>query len=149
MNVFVIEPEIIERIKAQMPGVFGMVGSISTYAGYDEIKDKLPALLVAPDSADALGDPNDGVFQTENQRWQLVLMLEHTQNDVPSDADTVTQAAGVLIYQIMQALVGWRPPTKGYKALAYRGRGEPYYEPGYGEFPLFFETGLIITGSGN
>lgn len=143
-NVFAAEQPIIDRITAQVTSL-SFVGSISQLADFESIPP-VPAVLVRPMGSSVGDAPNDGGFQIETQTWEIVLMVGHQQGTTSATETTVKQA-GALIFQIAQALVGWRPAT-GYQSMAYRGQGEPYYEPGYAEFPLLFETGLVITGLG-
>ncbi|MGB5583693.1 MAG: hypothetical protein WBO93_08875 [Gammaproteobacteria bacterium] len=144
MSVFAAEQPIIDRIQAQVTSL-AFVGSISALEVFETVPP-LPSVIVRPLGSAAEDDPHDGAFQIETQTWEITLLVGHEQGDT-TDTTTVSQA-GTLIYSIMQALVGFRPAT-GYMAMSYRGRSDPYYEPGYGEFPILFDTGLVIQGLGN
>jgi len=140
-NLFACGPALITRIAAQVP----TLAHVSDVSGLEPFENgpPLPAVVIMPDSAEAQGNPDDGDIQRESQRWQLVLMVDHHQSDA-GDMSTVEQA-GELLHQLLTGLIGWRPES-GYSACRYAGRAEPYYEPGYAEFPVYIETGLLIAG---
>jgi len=144
-NVYACVPPIINRLMAEVPGLV-FVGSFSELADFETIPP-VPSIIVDPLGSVAPDDPHDGAFQMETQSWELILMVENLQTD-GTVVKTTLDVAGELIHQIKQALVGWRP-APGYQTMAYRKQPRPHLEPGYGEFPIVFETGLIITGLGN
>lgn len=145
-NVFAVEPLLIARIEANVAGLED-VGSVSKLAGFRPDQIPLPSVYVLPaESPEPEDDPNDGGFQIERQRWEIVICVGHTEDVATDDADTTTSRAGVILFDVIQALVGWRP-VAGYLAFSYKGRPAPYFEPGYAEFPALFETGLVITGT--
>lgn len=137
-NVFAVEPLLIARLQANVPGL-EEVASVSKLAGYRADQIPLPSIYVLPDVAEVEGDPYDGAAQIEQQTWQVIVCVSHL------DTASAAQIAGPLLYQAIQSLVGWRPAS-GFLPFAYRGRLEPYYEPGYAEFPALVSTGLVITG---
>jgi hypothetical protein len=143
-NIFAAEPLIIARIAANVTGLED-VGSVSKLAGYRPDQIPLPSVYVIPGPAEVEGDPNDGGVQIEYQTWQVVVCVGHIEDTATDDSATTAKAAGEILFQVMRALVGWRPAS-GFMPMAYRGREEPYYEPGYAEFPALFQTGLVITG---
>lgn len=145
-NVFAAEQPIIDRIKAQVPTLAASVFSLSQLEAFESVPP-VPAVVVRPMGSRVESAPADGAFQTEVQVWELALLVGHQQTDA-TVAQTTTQQGGALIFELLRALVGWRPAA-GYMPMAYAGRAEPYYEPGYAEYPLSFETGLVITGLGN
>lgn len=145
-SVYEAEQLIIARIREKVPGL-AEVGTVSRYLSYGEVIPT-PSAWVRPGQADAIGDPNDGDIQQENQTWQIAICVTHVDDVAQDDYLTSTKTAGELLYLLMQALVGWRPAA-GFKSFAYRGRMDPYFEPGYAEFPALFETGFLITGIGD
>lgn len=142
-NFFGIEQALIERIREQVPGLAD-VGSVSKLAGYADVPS--PAVYVMPDDAEVEGGPNDGAVQVIRQRWQVVVTVAHMQDVLTEDYDTTAKRAGEILYQVCQALIGWRPAS-GWERFALRAMLPPQYDPGYGDFPALFETGFVITGT--
>ncbi|RLJ20801.1 hypothetical protein DJ031_04635 [bacterium endosymbiont of Escarpia laminata] len=143
-NLFAAEQPIIQRITDNVTGLT-KVGSVSALAGFQELGLMLPGVFVMPADSVITGDPHDGGFQKESQFWLVSVLVEHQEDALGPDIDTTVKKAGEILAQTIRALVGWAPAT-GLQPFAYRGRPDPNYEPGYGEFPALFETGFIITG---
>ena len=143
-DVFAAEAAIVARLRAQVPDLAHVL-TVNELAGFNEIGDLLPAAVVMPMGATVTEPPHDGRVQIETQTWQVVLMVGHSQDE--TGQDTTILRAGALVYAMSVALIGWRPAA-GYSTLAYSGRPDPYYEPGYAEFPIEFETVLTFVGAG-
>ena len=147
-NVFAAERPLIEQIRTLVPGLAD-VGSVSKLAGYQPDQIPTPAVYVMPGESQVPGgadDPEDGAVQIDRQTWEVVVVVAHQQDVLTDDTDTTAKRAGEILFQVMQALVGWRP-AQGFLPFAYRGRPAPDYSPGYAEFPALFQTGLVITGN--
>lgn len=142
-NVFAVEQLLISRIADNVPA-FVEVGTVAKLSGYQFDQIPLPACYVVPGKAEVVGEPHDGGVQIERQEWQVVICVPFI-DDTTDETNTATKAAGELIYQVAQQVIGWRP-AQGFQPFAYRGRPEPYLESGYGEFPALFETGLVLAG---
>lgn len=141
-NIFAPEKAIIERLTDGLE--LKTVKSMSFLVGYEETSKLTPAAFIAPGPSTGLGDPDDGGFQQENQKWYVVLAVAHVSDS--ADDDTTSERAGEYIAEIIKNLVGWKP-AKGFKPLRYAGREETSYLPGHAEFPIVFETGLLLTGA--
>lgn len=145
--MFEVEQPTIQRIKdlVLIPQGLKRVGTVSSLAGVQDLGPYLPGVFIMPDRSE-VGELGDSATQAEKQLWQVVVCVAHSEDIDDEGIDTTAQRAGAILRATAEALIGWRP-AKGYFKFAYRGRPEPYYEPGYGEFPALFETGFLITGS--
>jgi hypothetical protein len=142
-NLFAAEPLIIARIKAMVPGL-KTVASASILAGAQDIAPYCPAAFVLPMGGDVDSNAGRGIVQVERQRWQIVVVVSNIRD--PLDVDTTAQQAGGYLLQVYQALCGW-PPAADLDPMRYAGRPDPYYEVGYGEFPVLFETKAVLQGT--
>lgn len=142
-NLLAAEPLIIARLKAKTTGL-ATIASASVLAGAQDIAPYCPAAFVLPGRGNP-GSTAGAVRAVEEQEWQIVVVVRNVRD--PNDVNTTATIAGPFLLQIVQALIGWRP-SADHRAMTYAGRGEPYYEPGYGEFPLFFTTGVPLQGIG-
>lgn len=149
VNPFIVETALIEHLLAEIAGIQD-VGSFAKYQSQVAGQDypPLPSIYVMPDESDVT-DNGDG-FQVENQLWIVSVLVDHSPDS--SDIDTTANKAGVIMADVMSALIGWRPSLggstiQGFKEMRYAGRGAPIYAPGFGEFPVLFTTGLVLTGN--
>lgn len=142
-NLLAAEPLIIARIKAHVPGL-RTVASASVLAGAVDIAPMCPAAFVLSDLASARGTDVPG-RAIEAQNWQVVICVASIRD--PHDVNTTASVAGPFMLDAVKALAGW-VPTPDHRAVVYQGRGAPYYEPGYGEFPLFFGVDVPLRGIG-
>lgn len=140
-NYFEAELLIINRIKAL--SIAGLnVYSASYIAGVTNINGLCPFVLVEPADSD-ISDGAEGRLQEDTQQWQVVVCTTHVKD--ASDVVTSAQKAGAIILPIMKTLVGWQP-SADFKPMVLLGRRQPYYEPGYAEFPFVFETRFNLQG---
>ena len=148
-NPFIIETALIAHISSEIPEFAG-VGSFARYQNWLSESDvpPLPCAVVMPVDSEVTDDGKE--FQIETQAWAVSVFVGHS--PAPNDEDTTAVRAGTLIAKLNGALVGWRPTyqgsrLQGFKPMRYAGREVPVYAPGYGEFPVIFETGLVLTGN--
>ena len=149
-NPFIIETALIAHLSAEIPELAG-VGSFAKYQSWLSVSDvpPLPCAVVMPDDSEVTDDGPEA-FQVENQLWMISIFVGHSPDE--NDVDTTAIRAGALMAKINGALVGWRPEyqgsrLEGFKPMRYAGRAVPIYAPGFGEFPVLFETGLVLTGN--
>lgn len=149
MNPFIIESALIAHLSAEIPEFAG-VGSFAKYQSWVAVSDipPLPSAVVMPDESEVTDDGQG--FQVESQLWLISIFVGHSPDE--NDVDTTAIRAGELMAKVNTALVNWRPEyqgsrLQGFKPMQYAGRGVPVYAPGVGEFPVLFETGLVLTGN--
>jgi len=138
-----LEPDIIARIKAEVPGL-ATVASVGFLAGAQDIAPYIPAAFVIPGGAQYETAGADGGPVTETQHWEVVLYVKHVKD--PADLATTSSLAGPLLEGIVGALHGWRFDRR-HHPMAIAARPDPVYYPGFGEFPLSFETRRVVTGT--
>jgi hypothetical protein len=143
MNPFDAEPLIIARIQARVPGL-KTVASASILAGAQDIAPYCPAAFVLADAGAYGPAPSDARVQVESQRWQVVVCVANIRD--PADVNTTAQQAGAYLGPVMAALIGWRADTQ-HVPFSIAERPAPYYEPGYGEFPIIIETRVVFAGT--
>ena len=148
-NPFIIESALIEHISGEIAGLED-IGSLGKYQKKVANSDypPIPSVWVMPDESEVTDD-GDG-FQVESQLWIVSVLVDHSPSE--NDVDTTAMKAGAIMEELMSALVGWRPSyqgsrLQGFKPMKYKGRGTPIYAPGFGEFPVLFETGLVLAGN--
>lgn len=148
-NPFVIETALIEHLTMQIPDLLD-VGSFAKYEAQVAGQDypPLPSVYIMPDESEVSDNGDD--FQVETQAWIISILVDHSPDIL--DVDTTATKAGVIMADVMSALIGWRPSLggstlQGFKTMRYAGRGTPIYAPGFGEFPVLFTTGLVLTGN--
>lgn len=149
LNPYIIETALIMRISGSLASL-QEVGSFGKYQARvaDSDRPPLPAVYVMPDESN-ISDDGQG-FDVENQLWVVSVLVEHSPDT--SDTDTTAIRAGEVMRELFDALIGWRPTLngstlKGFKPMKFAGRATPIYAPGFGEFPVLFETGLVLTGN--
>lgn len=140
-NLFDIEPLIIARIKAMIPGL-RTVDSISLLASAGDVAQFLPAAFVQPMQGETKTYAASHV--NERQQWLITVCVENYRDS--SGTQTTASKAGEHAHAIIAALNGWAPHGAG-KQIQYEGRAAPYYETGYGEFPLQFGYDVFIHGA--
>lgn len=131
-NLFAPEPLIIARLRSEIPEL-QTVDSLAVLAGKKDITPLCPAVFVLPLGSEVLaqhGVSTRDAFTYEVQRWQLVLCVAYRK-----ETSLAVQAGEFIV----QTLERW-PPSGDWAPLRYASRDDPYYEIGYGEFPLQFET---------
>lgn len=145
-NLFAPEQPIIDRITQLVPDLQAVL-SFSQLEAFETVPP-VPAVVVGDIDFSSDDDPQDGSLQMIVQPWQIRLIVPHRQTDA-TVAETTNSVAGTLGFQILQALIGWRP-VSGFLPMAFRdsASGEDK-DHGYYIIDLYFETGLIVTGSGN
>lgn len=149
-NLFAAEPLIIERLIAQVPEL-ETVGSYTLLATAQDLTPYCPAAFVGPGPGEVLDDTPKGLDPVESQGYTVLICVAHIRD--PEDLATTATAAGALAAKVIIALSGWAPgegrPGVPYKSgLRYLGHDEPYYEPGWAEFPLNFRARAILRGIG-
>ena len=148
-NPMIIETALIEHLSAQIAELQD-VGSFAKYQAQVDGQDypPLPSIYVLPDESDVT-DGEHG-YQIEEQMWIISIMVDHSPDS--ADEDTTAIKAGAIMAKVASALVGWRPELagsrlQGFKPMKYVGKGTPIYAPGFGEFPVLYSTGLVLTGN--
>ncbi|MCU7845296.1 MAG: hypothetical protein KZQ93_15815 [Candidatus Thiodiazotropha sp. (ex Monitilora ramsayi)] len=147
-----VEQPTLIRLRERLLTPFGLkiVESADEVAGATDLGPYIPGVFLMAAWSEVVDDPNGGDFQIEKEYWQTSVLVAYQQIKDQAEpkqiVDTAAQRASAILKATAGALVGWRP-AKGYLTFAYRGRPDPIYQPGYGEFPALFETGLIITGT--
>lgn len=141
-NLFDIEPLIIARIKAAVPEL-RTVDSVSLLASAGDIAQLLPAAFVQPMEGQATASIAANAM--ERQSWLITVCVSNFREAI--GAATTASKAGEHVQKIIAALNGWAPHGVG-KLMQYEGRSAPYYEPGYGEFPLQFGFDVYVHGQG-
>ncbi|MFH1493743.1 MAG: hypothetical protein ABIG70_02980 [Pseudomonadota bacterium] len=140
-NLFDIEPLILARIKALVPDL-RTVASVSLLAGAADIAPYLPAAFVQPMEGELKSSAAQSI--SERQTWLVTVCVENFRD---TETETTASKAGNHAHNIIAALNGWAPHGVG-KLMQYEGRSAPYYEPGYGEFPLQFGFDVYVHGQG-
>jgi hypothetical protein len=98
--------------------------------------------VITPDSK---GVAQHGKVQLAQQFWVVMLSVRNV-----ADAGNAAQLdAGVLIFDVLKALLGWRP-SKDYEWLHWQH--SPWRKTerdGFIHYPLMFSTQTTVTGIGN
>lgn len=148
-NPMLVESALIAHISAEIAGLQD-VGSFAKYQRQvaDQDYPPLPSVYVMPDESQVT-DEKQG-FQIEDQLWVVSILVDHTPH--ATDTDTTAIKAGVIMAELAELLIGWRPTYQGsrlagYEPLQYMGRGTPVYAPGFGEFPVLYKTGMVLAGN--
>lgn len=142
-NHFEAEPLIIQRIKDKAIAGVKTVASASILAGAQDVAQYVPAIFVLPDAGDYIPQVSDGQVQTETQHWQIIVVVKNIRD--PLDVNTTAREAGGYMTELLQALVGWKP-AQNLHAMAISARPAPFYQPGYGEFPIILNTRFVVSG---
>lgn len=139
-NLFDVEPLIIARIKALVTGL-RTVESVSVLAGAADLAPYLPAAFIQPMEGEIKSIAAKSGM--ERQTWLVTICVANYRD--PTGTQTTASKAGGFSHDVIAALNGWAPHGVG-KLMEYEGRAAPYYEPGYGEFPLAFGFDVYIHG---
>ena len=139
-NIFSAEQPIIDKLKEILDPLFPgiAIGSASMIASADDIAAFTPGVFVFAGSGEVNTDAVKHTVTADKQRWQISVFVK---NHVGTDTSSAFRA-GEILAAVFDAMLGWAP-TEYHKPLKLTGRADPYYEPGYAEFPVFFETTLV------
>lgn len=145
MNPLIVEEDIIARLREKVDlvpmenilSIQGLAGQKSTIP--------LPCIYVLPDDSffnEDIDPDQGGAVQVERQNWWVSVHVSHIDDQTKQSA---TVLAGEIMEQVYKALVGFRP-RKGFMPMAYRGRSETFLDPGFAQFPMRWETGMVLVG---
>lgn len=138
-NLFSAEQPIIDRLADKLLDIQDItVGSASKVAGAYDPAEFAPGVFVFAGSGAVKTDALKHTVTADNQRWQISVFVAHHAGASSSSATR----AGEILARVFDCLLGWRP-TDNHSALKLVGRADPFYEPGFVEFPVFFETNLV------
>lgn len=130
---------IINRLGAEVPAL-AHIGWASDLAGVDDIAALCPGAWVQPGGItrpDALERAAVLAY-----RWLVTLTV------VGDGVVALEVQADGYLDDIRRALIGWRweGAARPYSALKWTADLEPYYEPGYGEFPIELTMQQVAKG---
>ena len=141
----IVEEDIVERLRQKVTLVpMANIMTIQGLAG-QQGKMPLPCIYVLPDDSffnEDVDPDQGGSVQVERQNWWVSIHVQHI-NDLTKPSASVL--AGSIMEQVYGALVGFRP-RKGFMPMAYRGRSETFLDPGVAQFPMRWETGMVLVG---
>ena len=152
MSFYAAEPLILQRIRDQVPSL-ATVASASRLAGADDPaafcvdpndETQHGACFVIPMEGEVTGSGGEGVYVRFLQGWLLLFIEAHEQD--PADEQTTASRAGAAMLQAVEALAGMELAPSFGGRLTFSGYGAPYYEAGYGEFPVYFRQANQILG---
>ncbi len=138
-NLFMLEQQLITRIRGNMPGLKTVAGA-SVLANKTDMVTMCDGVFFIPGSGDAT--PQGGSVSLE-QNWVVIVAVRNTFD--PDDEQTTAIKGGDLCAQVIQLLHNWSPTVEYFK-MQFAGHGNAYYGAGYGEFPLFFNVKTVFRG---
>jgi len=137
---------IIERLKTKVPALASVkAGSAIIGAQVNDLATilSMPAAVVYPDAPTYGEGPYDGAVQTEVQPWWVTVVVESVTDPRPDQStdDTANEA----VTGVIRALLGWRPSSH-HQSLRLVAREQPEYATDWTQYPLLFETAVILQG---
>lgn len=156
-NLCAAEPLMIARLRSLITGSISaaqrdadadldglVIDSGSVLANAADVARYCPAAFIMPGENEPFDRDDSGSVQAESQGWAVVICVAHYRD--PTGLTTTAYTAGAYIAQVIQALIGWAPGD-GFMPFVLSGRSAPYYEPGYAEFPVLFETVQVLEAT--
>ncbi|MEW8253770.1 MAG: hypothetical protein AB2747_05410 [Candidatus Thiodiazotropha taylori] len=138
-NLFLIEQQLIERVRDNMPSL-KTVASASVVSSKTDIKTLCDGVFLIPGAGDAQSQSGSVAL---DQQWTVIVAVRS--NFDPADIDTTAIQGGDLCAQVIQLLHDWSP-TGEYFNMQFAGHGNAYFGAGYGEFPLYFNVKSVFRG---
>ncbi len=139
-SLFALEPDLIDRIRAEIPGL-KTVDSSSLIADSEDFTHLLPAAFIEPGSGARNIDGEGYDIGNIKQRWAVLIVVRHFAT-VPGEG-SAAQTAGPFALQIIAALRGWTP-SDYIEPLIFTGHADPVSGAGWAAFELTFETELTL-----
>lgn len=138
MSITAAEGAIVARIKAQVPGLRDVLTAAEA-ADVQSTRQRTPAAHVLFAGYEPIKQ-NQGAAQIRTT-WAVVVAVKNTR--APIAGDEARDEAGPFMASIIAALIGWKP-AEGHSALQVQAGAPPFYDNGYGYFPLAFTTETTI-----
>ena len=141
VNHLALEPLLIARIKAAVPGFRAVLG-MADLASMQEAGQTTPAAHVIY-QGDAYPPGAGSSTRLVEQTWLVVVAVRNVRDTVGGSA--AREEAGVLISQVLTALSGWRCAPEE-KPLTLVTPPRPGFNAGYAYFPLAFKFSFFAKG---
>jgi len=145
LDFWVLEAELLERLRATLgasrPGLH-LLGA-ADLAGVTEERQLSPAVHVLYQGYQVLELNSPRSAARVQQTWLAVVATRNVRA-LKAGAESNGQA-GLLAGQVLQALMGWKPPSAT-KALGLAGAPGPRFAAGHQYLPLAFSTELMVRG---
>ena len=142
-NFLALEPELMERLRAQLTGLTPAVHVLSSadLAGVTEEKQLTPAVHLVYQGYRVTESREDGAAARIEQTWLVVVTTRNTRG--LKAGDEARAQAGPLASKVIAALMGWRAAsaTKALHLVAGPGAG---FSAGFQYLPLAFKAELLV-----
>ncbi|MBB5204404.1 hypothetical protein HNQ51_001718 [Inhella inkyongensis] len=141
VDFWALEAELLERLRASLSGTqpgLHLLGA-ADLAGVTEERQLSPAVHVIYQGYQVL--EQRGKVARLQQTW-LVVVATRNVRALKAGAEAGGRA-GLLAGQVMQALMGWQPPSAA-KPLALSAAPGPRFQAGHQYLPLAFSTELVL-----
>lgn len=143
LDFWVLEAELLERLRACLaasrPGLH-LLGA-ADLAGVTEERQLCPAVHVLYQGYQVKELNSRGNVARVQQTWLAVVATRNVRA-LKAGAEA-GGLAGLLSGQVLQALMGWQPPSAT-KPLALAGAPSPRFAAGHQYLPLAFSTELVL-----
>lgn len=139
-----LEPLLVERIRAEVPGLAAVSGlpDLSTLDDQSQVSPSVYVIYLGDQvgtGAQAQGGAR--AIQTVAQHWAAVLTVYYA--DAQGDGEGARRLAGPLLGRLLKALTGWKP-SADVDALARSSQvAQVSYRNGYFYFPLVFTARFV------
>lgn len=145
-NYLELEPLIVARIEAQVPGLRKVFGMAELATIRERAVQFSPCACVVYDGdsvpAGEAARGGQGVAQAVLQRWVVWLIVRNVRDG--KDGAAARTDAGPLLSLLIKALAGWTP-TPPFRPLRRGNAPRPLFEDGAIHFPVLFEAPLITV----
>lgn len=136
-----LEPLLMERIDSQCLGI-QFVLSAADVDGVQESKQRTPAAHVLYDGYSIQQDQVQRALI--RQTWVVVVTVRHVGQRNQSALQR--EAAGPLVMEVVQALMGWRPGPEYSRMSLASSPYRPNFGRGFAYVPVAFTTDIKIEG---
>lgn len=140
-----LEPLLVERVRAEVPGL-ARVGGVPDLAAVADRQQASPAVYLIYLGDELAAGPQaqggQGRVQTVKQLWAAVLALYCA--DASGEGEGARREAGPLLGQLLQALTGWTPRADVTPLTRRQGPAEMAYADGYFYYPLVFQASFVF-----
>ena len=140
-NIFIAESLIVDRLTLALKDAVKTVGTADDLAGVTNIAKLCDAVFVVPGRSDVTDYNRLAV--NEEQDWQVTIAVAHYDR---RNTTTTALKAGEIAKKVFAALHDCRLDV-GWQKMKYTGRGDPYFDEGYAEFPLFFTVKAVFRAT--
>ena len=142
MNFFLAEDLIVQRLAENVKDIKGVFHAFDTGTIEGQFQ-VAPSIYVLFGGASAGGQAGKGINQIIEQPWIVVGVVRVVRDERTHQG--VRENGGVLVTQIVESLGGWAP-TVDHDPLVLASMPLPRKSDGFGYFPVFFQTEIVLRG---